>query len=43
MTPERISQIPTHADQDVVFFKAVSFEINHAGNLGGVHRALGLQ
>jgi hypothetical protein len=33
---QRISQVPADAGQDEVFFEAVSFEVNHAGNLGGV-------
>ena len=30
---EQISQIPTHAEQDDIFFEAVSFEVDHEGNL----------
>jgi hypothetical protein len=33
---ERISQIPTHTEQDNLFFEAVSFEVDHVGNLIGV-------
>ena len=39
---ERISEIPAHTGQDDVFFEAVSFEVDHTGNLGGVRWALSL-
>lgn len=32
---ERVSQIPADAGQDDVFFDAVTFEVDHEGNLSG--------
>jgi hypothetical protein len=33
---ERVSQIPAHAGQNDDFFDAVTFEVDHAGNLSGI-------
>ena len=33
---EGVSEVPAHTEQDDVFFEAVAFEVDHAGNLGGV-------
>jgi hypothetical protein len=33
---ERISQVPAYAGQDHIFFDAVSFEVDHADNPGGI-------
>jgi len=32
----RVSKMPTDAGQDDFFYEAVSFEVGHVGNLGGV-------
>ena len=39
---EGVSEVPAYTEQDDVFFEAVSFEVDQAGNLGGVSWAYSL-